>query len=95
MKSIENSHCYGVYHQDKQVGFARVVTDEATVYYLCDVFVIPAYQGQGIGKKLVETITNAEKYEGMTGFLRTLDAHGRYEQYGFKREPENFMRRVP
>lgn len=95
LKSIDNSHCYGVYHNEKQIGFARVVTDEATVYYLCDVFVIKEYQGQGIGKKLIEIITKSEEYEWMTGILGTLDAHGLYEQYGFERDSERFMRRIP
>ncbi|MCM3783526.1 GNAT family N-acetyltransferase [Neobacillus mesonae] len=95
LKSIDNSTCYGVYDQNKQIGFARVVTDEATVYYLCDVFVLEEYQGQGIGKKLIEVITNLKEYEWMTGILGTLDAHGLYEQYGFERDQERFMRRVP
>jgi len=95
IRSIENSHCYGVYHQDNQIGFARVVTDEATFYYLCDVFVLNEYQGQGIGKKLIEIITNSEKYEWMTGVLGTLDAHGLYEQYGFEKDSDRFMRRIP
>lgn len=95
LRSIENSRCFGVYHADKQIGFARVVSDEATVYYLCDVFVLKEYQGQGIGKKLIEVITSLEEYEWMTGILGTLDAHGLYEQYGFEKDPERFMRRVP
>ena len=45
------------------IGFARVVTDVATMYYVCDVFVLEAYRGQGIGKKLIETITNAPEFE--------------------------------
>ncbi|RXZ77436.1 N-acetyltransferase [Paenibacillaceae bacterium] len=95
LKSIENSHCYGVYHKDQQIGFARVITDEATVFYLCDVFVLNEYQGQGIGKKLIEIIINSKEYEWMTGILGTLDAHGLYEQYGFEKDSNRFMRRVP
>ncbi|MEK3885769.1 GNAT family N-acetyltransferase [Paenibacillus sp. PL2-23] len=95
LKSIAKSHCFGVYHNDKQIGFARVVSDEATMYYLCDVFVLDAYQGQGIGKKLVETIIHSDKYQWMTGLLGTLDAHGLYEQLGFERDVERFMRRAP
>ncbi|GAA3404929.1 GNAT family N-acetyltransferase [Paenibacillus hodogayensis] len=94
-RSIDNSECYGVFHDGRQIGFARIVTDGATVFYLCDVFVLEDYQGQGIGKKLIETITGSERYEWMTGILGTRDAHGLYEQYGFERDPERFMRRVP
>ncbi|MBR2566952.1 MAG: GNAT family N-acetyltransferase [Paenibacillus sp.] len=95
LKSIDHSNGYGVYHQGKQIAYARVVTDGATVYYLCDVFVLKEYQGQGIGKKLIETITNLKEYEWMTGILGTKDAHGLYEQYGFERDQERFMRRMP
>jgi len=95
LKSIETSHCYGVYCDDDQVGFARVITDEATFYYICDVFVIEEYRGQGIGKKLIETIVNSERYEWMTRLLGTADAHDLYEQYGFEKDSERYMRRVP
>ena len=50
VRSIEQSLCFGVYTNNRQVGFARVVTDSATFAYLCDVFIIPAWQGQGLGK---------------------------------------------
>ncbi|MBP1994551.1 GNAT family N-acetyltransferase [Paenibacillus eucommiae] len=93
IKSIHNSICYGIYLGDKQVGYARIVTDWATIYYLCDVFIDEDYRGKGLGKKLVEIIT--EQYEGMMGLLGTLDAHELYEQYGFIRNTERFMNRRP
>lgn len=88
-KSINNSVCYGIYDGDRQVGFARVVTDWATIYYLCDVFIDEEYRGKGLGKKLVEVIT--EEYKEINGLLGTLDGHDLYEKYGFKRNPERFM----
>ncbi|WP_219838167.1 GNAT family N-acetyltransferase [Paenibacillus sp. R14(2021)] len=93
LKSIANSECFGIYDGDRQVGFARIVTDGATVYYLCDVYVDEAYRGTGVGKKLIEIIT--EHYEGMLGLLGTRDAHGLYEKYGFTRNAERFMLRKP
>ncbi|XEC96622.1 GNAT family N-acetyltransferase [Paenibacillus tarimensis] len=95
MKSIENSICYGVYDGKQQVAYARVITDGATMFYLCDVFVLEDYQGKGIGKKLVEIIVNSDEFIMMTGLLGTLDAHGLYEQFGFEREPDKFMKRLP
>jgi len=49
LKSIESSHCYGVYHNNNQIGFARIVTDGATMFYLCDVFVLQEYQDKVLG----------------------------------------------
>jgi GNAT superfamily N-acetyltransferase len=92
-KSIEGSVCYGVYDGTKQIGFARAITDGATFYYIADVFVLDAYRGRGIGKKLMESILNERIYDGLTGVLATQDAHGLYEQYGFVRDAERFMRR--
>lgn len=95
VKAIETSYCLGVYDENGQVGFARVVSDYATIYYICDVFVKEEHRGRGIGKKLVETIVSAEPFQGMTGLLGTLDAHGLYEQFGFVREPDRYLKRLP
>lgn len=91
--SLKNSICFGIYHQEKMVGFARVVTDYSTMYWLCDVVIAPEYRGRGLGKKLIHTITAMEELKGMIGILATRDAHGLYEKYGFQRAPEKFMRR--
>jgi GNAT superfamily N-acetyltransferase len=56
--SIKNSLCFGVYHHEKMVGFARVVTDYATMYWLCDVVIDPEHRGKGLGKQLIEQISN-------------------------------------
>ncbi|WP_135551454.1 GNAT family N-acetyltransferase [Paenibacillus cymbidii] len=95
VKAIETSYCLGVYDGDRQVGFARVVSDYATIYYICDVFVQEEHRGRGIGKRLVETIVSADMFQGMTGLLGTFDAHGLYEQYGFVREPDRYLKRLP
>lgn len=90
-KSIDSSICFGVYHDEEQIGFARIVTDHATMYWLCDVFIDDDYRGMGIGKKLIETIVDYEELQGLFGVLGTADAHGLYEQYGFIRNPERSM----
>jgi GNAT superfamily N-acetyltransferase len=88
-KSIDNSLCFGVYHQDRQVGFARVVTDYATAAYVGDVFILEPYRGKGLGKRLVGTIMNHPELQGLRlWLLGTLDAHGLYEKYGFQRVAE-------
>lgn len=95
VRSIEHSLCFGVYHGDRQVAFARAVTDWSTMYWLADVFVDEEYRGRGLGKKLIETVVSCEALEGLNGILGTVDAHGLYEQYGFVRNPERAMVRRP
>jgi len=82
-KSIENSLCFGAYISDKQVGFARVVTDYSTFSWLCDVFTDPKHRGKDVGKQLVEAVVNHESLR-KTGLmiLATRDAHGLYSRYG-------------
>lgn len=84
--SMRNSSCYGVYLNDekKLVGFARVISDYATTYYLCDVIIDPAYQHNGLGKALVSYIVSLPEYARLRGFLITRDAHSLYEKYGFE-----------
>ena len=82
--AIENSICFGVYDGERQVGFARVVTDRATFAYLGDVFILDEYRGRGLSKWLMETIISHPELQGLRRWvLATLDAHGLYEQYGF------------
>ncbi|WNR44148.1 GNAT family N-acetyltransferase [Paenibacillus roseipurpureus] len=95
LRSIDNSICYGVYDGLQQVGYARIVTDHATMYYLCDVFIDEAYRGMGIGKKLIETITTSLEFKDLMGILGTKDAHELYTQYDFEPDTERFMRRRP
>ena len=84
-KSLRGSDCFGIYTDatDKLIGFARVITDHATAYYLCDVIIDPEYRGSGLGKALVSHIVSRLEYQGLHGFLFTRDAHGLYKQYGF------------
>jgi len=97
-KTIRHSLCFGVYHHDQQVGFARVVTDYTIFAYLCDVFIITEYQGQGLGKWLTEVILEVLDEEGVRWtMLATRDAHELYEEYGGFQKlhlPEKWMGRV-
>lgn len=95
--AIENSICFGVYHGERQIGFARVVSDKATFAYLGDVFIVSEYQGRGIGKMLMSAIIEHPELQGLRRWvLATRDAHGLYEQYGFSglRFPERWMERA-
>lgn len=83
-RSIRNSLCFGVYDEDRQVGFARVVTDRATYAYLADVFVLEAYRGRGFSKWLLECVFAHPDLQGLRRWqLSTRDAHSLYARYGF------------
>jgi GNAT superfamily N-acetyltransferase len=92
-KSITNSICFGIYENNKQVGFARCVTDYATVYWLADVIIDDNYRKIGLGKALMESIISHEDLKGCFGILATRDAHGLYEKYGFKVANDKYMRK--
>jgi len=82
-RSIQNSVCLGIYHQGVQVAFARLVTDEATFAWLCDVFVDESRRGRGLGKWLVDTACHYCDSQGIKRtLLATRDAQGLYEKYG-------------
>ena len=84
VKALENSLCFGVFHQSRQVGFGRVVTDRATFAYLADVFVIEGYRGRGLGKWLVACVREHPELQGLRRWLlATADAHELYRQHGF------------
>lgn len=84
-RSVEHSLCFGVYDSGRaQVGFARVVSDFATVAYLGDVFVLESHRGRGLGKWLMECIMQHPSLQGLRRWiLLTRDAHGLYTQFGF------------
>jgi GNAT superfamily N-acetyltransferase len=83
-KSIQNSLSFGVYLQDKMVGFARVVTDYATFAWIADVFILPEYRGRGLSKWLMKVIVTHPQLQGLRRMvLATRDAHELYRQYGF------------
>ena len=93
-KSVENALCFGVFHQSKQVGFGRVISDYATFAYLADVFIDVDFRGRGLGKWLVECVRSYPELQGLRRWmLLTSDAHRLYEKYGFVplEHPEKVM----
>jgi len=95
-KSIENSLCFGLYRDERQVGFARVMSDFATFAYLADVFILEEERGKGLSKWLMECILQHQELQGLRSFaLMTRDAQSLYARYGFKNHPnpERFMMR--
>lgn len=92
--SIDNSLNFGLFHQNKQIGFARVISDFATIAYLGDVYVLDNYRGQGLSKKLMDTIMQHPHLQGLRRWiLLTSTADWLYEKYGFAKlaKPEIYM----
>jgi GNAT superfamily N-acetyltransferase len=95
-KSLANSLCFGVFDRGRQVGFARVISDRATIAYLGDVFILPEYRGLGLAKWLMECVVGHPELQGLRRWmLGTRDAHGLYARFGFTplKRPETFMER--
>jgi GNAT superfamily N-acetyltransferase len=93
-KAIQNSRCFGVYQNEKQIGFARVISDFSTIAYLGDVYILEEYRGKGLSKWLIETIMSDPNLQGLRRWiLLTADAHGLYRQFGWTNigEPDKWM----
>ncbi|HRH47857.1 MAG TPA: GNAT family N-acetyltransferase [Panacibacter sp.] len=93
-KSIANSLCFGVYDNNEQIGFARVISDKATFAYLGDVFILPTHRGKGLSKWLMQTIHAHPDLQNLRRWwLGTKDAHTLYEQFGWTRINEDVSKR--
>jgi GNAT superfamily N-acetyltransferase len=95
-RSIRHSICFGAFDGDRQVGFARVISDRATFAYVADVFVLDSHRGRGIGKRIMAAVTSHPELQSLRLWtLFTRDAHGLYRQVGFReaRYPDRLMER--
>ena len=95
-RALDNSLNFGVYKNNQQIGFGRVVTDYATFAWIADVFVLSEYRGHGLSKWLIEVMLAHPKLQGFRRWvLATKDAHGLYERFGFipLHRPERWMER--
>ena len=93
-RSVEHSLNFGLFYQNKQIGYARVITDYATIAYLGDVYVLPEHRGRGLSKWLMEEVMTHPDLQGLRRWiLLTSDAHGLYEKYGWKKiaKPDLYM----
>jgi N-acetylglutamate synthase-like GNAT family acetyltransferase len=87
--SIENSLNFGLFHKNKQIGFARVISDFSTIAYLGDIYVLDDYRGQGLSKKLMDVVMAHPNLQGLRRWiLLTSTADWLYEKYGFKKLPK-------
>ena len=91
----EAARVVGLYHGDRQVGFARAVSDGVAVTYLADVYVLPEHRGGGLGAELVREMVENGPLADRRWLLHTRDAHGLYRRFGFGPPTEWLMERPP
>ncbi|HEY8732971.1 MAG TPA: GNAT family N-acetyltransferase [Puia sp.] len=83
-KAAENSLNFGIYNNNKQIGYARIISDFSTIAYLGDLYIIDEFRGIGLSKWLMETIMSHSELQGLRRWiLLTGDAHGLYRQFGW------------
>lgn len=84
-RAVAHSLCFSLFHGERQVGFARVVTDRATFAYLADVYVLEEHRGNGLSKWMMEGVHAHPDLQGLRRqMLFTRDAHGLYAQFGYQ-----------
>ena len=96
-KTIDSSFCFGIYLDDVQIGFARVITDYVVFAYVMDVFIDESHRGKGYSSILIDAMINEPKLQKVRIWrLATSDAHFLYEKFGFKllAHPEKMMERL-
>jgi GNAT superfamily N-acetyltransferase len=83
----------GLYDGEAQIGFARILSDGVKVSHLCDVYVLPAYRGRGLGVELVREAVDNGPHANLAWTLKTKDAYGLYERFGFWAPSDGIMER--
>jgi GNAT superfamily N-acetyltransferase len=94
--SLRHSLCFGGYLGERQVAFARVITDYATFANLSDVFVLREHRGHGYATALITAVIAHPRLRGVRRFMvATSDAHGLYRSFGFTAlvSPDTLMER--
>ncbi len=85
-RGVEGSLNFGLYADGgaRTIGLARIITDYATFAYVCDVFVLDEFRGQGLGVWLMECVAAHPRLQGFRRWmLGTKDAPTLYEKTGF------------
>lgn len=96
-RAARHSLAFGLFKGERQIGYARMITDTATFAYRADVFVLPEHQRTGLGKWMIECVMAHPDLQGLRRMmLVTSDAHGLYAHFGFNapKHPERIMERL-
>lgn len=95
--TIDSSVCFGIYKNDVQIGFARVITDYVVFAYVMDVFIVEEHRGKGYSSVLISTMMNDPELKNIKIWrLATSDAHFLYKKFGFDflAHPEKMMEKI-
>lgn len=85
VQAAAHSLNFGLFYQDQQIGYARVVTDYTAIAYLCDVYILEHHRGRGLSSRLLEYMLQHPALQGLRRWLlRTSTAEWLYQKYGFK-----------
>ena len=92
-RALENSLCFGVYEDERQIGFARVVTDRATFAFILDDYIEESHRGRGLGKWLMQTIQQHPELQGLRRWMLYTHDQRIYAKVGFKAlaDPATYM----
>ena len=96
-RTIDSSVCFGIYLDDEQVGFGRVITDYVVFAYMMDVFISEEHRGKGYSSILISAMMEEPSLKEVKIWrLATRDAHFLYEKFGFKAlaHPERMMEKI-
>jgi L-amino acid N-acyltransferase YncA len=92
----ESARVVGLYDPEgRQVGFARILSDDTKIAYLADVYVLPEFRGVGLGVELVREAVENGPQANMRWLLHTRDAFGLYARLGFEAPGDKLMERPP
>jgi GNAT superfamily N-acetyltransferase len=95
--TIDSSFCFGIYLDDNQIGFCRVITDYVVFAYVMDVFIDENHRGKGYSSILINAMMTEPKLQKVKIWrLATSDAHFLYEKFGFKSlaHPEKMKEKI-
>ncbi len=95
--TVDASFCFGIYLEEKQIGFCRVITDYVVFAYVMDVFIHEKHRGKGYSSILINAMmTEPQLQQVKIWRLATSDAHFLYQKFGFTSltHPEKMMEKI-
>ena len=94
---IDASFCFGIYLNDKLIGFCRVITDYVVFAYVMDVFITAEQRGKGYASQLIKKMLLDPKLKDVKLWrLATSEAHFLYKKFGFDSlaHPNKMMEKI-